>query len=99
MPGRSPQGAKDAMSEEEKKETPDTSSDSTKAGDDSTRDAETLGDAGKAALEAERKARKDAEKKARDLQAAIDKVEADKKKAAEDKAKEQGQFEALAETR
>lgn len=41
-------------------------------------DAAKLGDAGKAALDAERKARRDAEKAARDAQAKLDAIEAEK---------------------
>lgn len=64
-----------------------------KGGDDS------LGDAGKKALDTERDARKLAEKNARDLQKRIDKLEADQKKRDDDDATKKGEWEKLAKDR
>lgn len=62
-------------------------------------DDESLGDAGKQALSAERKARKDAEKRAKDVQTELDAINAKAAKAKADEAKEQGKWEELATTR
>lgn len=58
-----------------------------------------LGEAGKAALDAERIARRDADKRAKDAEAKLAAYEADKAKAAEEEAKRQGEWQKLAEER
>jgi len=58
-----------------------------------------LGDAGKKALDAERDARKAAEKEARDAKARLAQIEADAQKAKDAEAAEQGKWKELAEKR
>lgn len=60
---------------------------------------ESLGDKGKETLRKEREARRKAEADAKDLKARLDKIEADARKDAEKKAKEDGKWEELAATR
>lgn len=62
-------------------------------------ETESLGDAGKRALEAEREARKQAEKTARDAAKELETLKAAKVKADEDKAAEEGRWKELAEKR
>ena len=62
-------------------------------------EAKPLGDAGKAALEAERIARRDADKRAKDAETKLAAYEADKAKAAEQEQAEQGKWKELAEKR
>jgi len=58
-----------------------------------------LGDAGKRALEAEREARKAAERKAKELEERLAAIEAERERAAEDEAAKRGEFERLATER
>lgn len=58
-----------------------------------------LGDKGKAALDKERQARKDAEKRAKDAEDRLSKLEADAQAAADEKAAKDGEFEKLATDR
>lgn len=60
---------------------------------------ESLGDAGKKALDTEREARKKAEKDARDLKKRLDQTEADQKKRDDDNATKNGEWEKLAKDR
>ncbi len=64
-----------------------------------TKPDDALGAAGKAALDAERKARKDAEVEAKRLQKIVDDAAAAKAKADDDEAKRKGEFEKLANER
>lgn len=59
----------------------------------------TLGDPGKAALKAERDARRSAEKSARDAQDKLDAIDAKQRKADEERSKRQGEWEELATKR
>lgn len=58
-----------------------------------------LGEKGKAALKAERDARRKAEADAKALKERLDKIEADARKEADEKAKKQGEWQELAEKR
>ncbi len=71
------------------------------AGDDTSdrNDSDALGDKGKAAIAAERKARRDAEAARKAAEDRADKLEADAKKRADDEAAKQGQWQELAEKR
>lgn len=66
---------------------------------DETPENEDLGDKGKAALKAEREARRAAEKAAADTQKRIDELEAKQREANEAKAKEEGNYKQLLEQR
>lgn len=66
---------------------------------DETPDTGELGDKGKAALKAERDARRAAEKAAADMQKRIDEIEAKQREADEAKAKEEGNYKQLLEQR
>lgn len=67
--------------------------------DQPTEQPEQLGDKGKAALEAERQARKDADKRARDAEKKLADLEAERQREADEKAQAQGKFEELATKR
>lgn len=67
--------------------------------DDSATTTDQLGDAGKAALDKERQARKEAEKRAKEAEKRIADFEAAQKSAADEDAKRKGEFEKLANDR